>query len=177
MKLFFVLAVATSTIMLLVQGAPQISSEEMGKAVEQLKELLKSEAAKLASHPREQGYGRPVSIIKLANVIQCKHFHYYSYFITQGTQKFTSVQKDRVTAQVRGIDIRNCGTTGTIINSALAVLNIYSDQFGVLVDCQISPGCVQVRVDVPADDVVADIDVCDLGKSLIIEYCIKFIVH
>ena len=88
-------------------------------------------------------------------------------FLTQGAQKFTSVQKERVTAQVRGINIRNCGATGNIINSALAVLNIYADQFGVLVDCQVSPGCVQVRVDAPADDVVADIDVCDLGKSLI----------
>ena len=54
MKLFFVLAVAASTIMLLVRGAPQIRSEELGNAVEQLKEMIKSEAAKLASHPREQ---------------------------------------------------------------------------------------------------------------------------
>jgi hypothetical protein len=45
MKLFFILAVATSTIMLLVQGAPHghITSEEMGKAVEQLKEMITSE--------------------------------------------------------------------------------------------------------------------------------------
>ena len=42
MKLFFVLAVATSAI-LLVQGAPSITSEEMGKAVEQLKEMITSE--------------------------------------------------------------------------------------------------------------------------------------
>ena len=84
---------------------------------------------------------------------------------TQGAQEFTSIQKDRVTAQFFGIQIHNCGTAGDIINSALSVLNIYSAQFGVLVDCQISPGCVQARVDVPADDVVADIDVCDLGKS------------
>ena len=65
MKLFFVLAVAAATIMLLVQGAPsgQITSEEMGKVVEQLKEMIKSEAAKLSSHPRGQGYGRHVSIL------------------------------------------------------------------------------------------------------------------
>ena len=37
-------------------------------------------------------------------------------------------------------------------------------------NCQISPGCVQVQVDVPANDVLTDIDVCDLGKSLIIEH-------
>ena len=42
MKLFFVLAVATST-MLLVQGAPQITSEQVGKVVEQLKEMITSE--------------------------------------------------------------------------------------------------------------------------------------
>ena len=42
MKLFFVLAVATSAI-LLVQGAPQITSEQMGKAVEELKEMITSE--------------------------------------------------------------------------------------------------------------------------------------
>ena len=65
MKLFFVLAVAASTVMLLVQGAPtsQITSDEMGKIVGQLKEMIKTEAAKLASHPRGEGYGRPISII------------------------------------------------------------------------------------------------------------------
>lgn len=71
MKLFFVLAVATSA-MLLVQGAPQITSEEMGKAVEQLKEMITSEiqaveaksayfprarqGAQSAYFPREQNY-------------------------------------------------------------------------------------------------------------------------
>ena len=50
MKLFFVLAVATSA-MLLVQGAPSITSEEMGKAVEQLKEMITSEIQS-AYHPR-----------------------------------------------------------------------------------------------------------------------------
>ena len=93
------------------------------------------------------------------------HTIYHYFLLAQGTQKFTGIQKNRVTSQVRGIDIRNCGTAGNIINSALSVLNFYSAQFGVLVDCRVSPGCVQVRVDVPADDVVADIDVCDLGKS------------
>ena len=45
MKLFFVLAVATSSLLLLVQGAPSpgIRSEELGKAMEQLKEMIKSE--------------------------------------------------------------------------------------------------------------------------------------
>jgi uncharacterized protein YoaH (UPF0181 family) len=70
MKLLFVLAVATSTIMLLVQGAPHITSEEMGKAVEQLKEMITSEIqaaeakaayaqppwAQSAQYPRKQNY-------------------------------------------------------------------------------------------------------------------------
>ena len=84
------------------------------------------------------------------------------------TQKFGSIQQhERVTAEVNGVDIRNCGAAGAITNSALSILNIFfAGQFGVLVDCQISPGCVQVRVDVPASDPVTDIDVCDLGESL-----------
>ena len=83
----------------------------------------------------------------------------------------TSIQKDRVTAaQVFGITILNCGTTGDIINSALSVLNVYSTgQFGVLVNYEISPGCVQVLVDGPED--VEDIDVCDLGKLSLIGVC------
>ena len=58
--------------MLLVQGAPsgQVTSEEMGKVVEQLKEMIKSEAVKLASYPRGQGYGRNVSIIMISKIIQ-----------------------------------------------------------------------------------------------------------
>lgn len=92
------------------------------------------------------------------------------FFLNQGAQKLASKQQsERVTAQVRGVDIKqNCGPAAAAINTALAPLsNYFPNAFGVLVDCQVSPGCVQVRVDVPADDVLTDIDVCDLGKSLI----------
>ena len=192
MKLFFVLAVATSA-MLLVQGAPHITSEEMGKAVEQLKEMITSEIqsaygprarqeaeaksayyprarqgaqsayfpreqnyhAQSAWGPRKQGYGRQVSI-----PAHMHRYYYYNYYLAQ---------QDKVTAQVRGAQIQNCGTAGNIVQAALTPLNtLFPSQFGVLVNCQISPGCVQVRVDVPADDRLVDIDVCDLGKSLII---------
>ena len=206
MKLFFVLAVATSA-MLLVQGAPHITSEEMGKAVEQLKERITSEIqsaygprarqeaeaksaygprarqeaeaksayyprgrqgaqsayfpreqnyhAQSAWGPRKQGYGRQVSI-----PAHMHRYYYYNYYLAQ---------QDKVTAQVRGAQIQNCGTAGNIVQAALTPLNtLFPSQFGVLVNCQISPGCVQVRVDVPADDRLVDIDVCDLGKSLII---------
>ena len=134
MKPFVVVAVAISVILLLglpteLQGAPRITSEELGKAVAQLQELLRR--SKAADHGK------------------------------------LSQQRQPVTAQVSGVNIQNCGAAGNIINSALSVLNtLFPNDFGVLVDCQISPGCVQVRVDVPADDILADIDVCDLGKSL-----------
>ena len=78
--------------------------------------------------------------------------------------------EDRASAQVSGVVVRNCGTTGNIITAALSPLNIFSSAFGVLVDCQISQGCIQVRVDVPANDRIVDIDICDLGKSLVIEH-------
>ena len=55
-----------------------------------------------------------------------------------------------------------------MINASLAVLdNLFQEgQIGVLVDCQVSQGCAKVQVDYPANNPVADIDVCDLGKSL-----------
>ena len=61
MKLFFVLAVATSSLLLLVQGAPspQIRSEELGKAMEQLKEMIKSEIQ--AAEAEAQYYPRAKS--------------------------------------------------------------------------------------------------------------------
>lgn len=74
MKLFFVLAVVTGTLALLAEGAPQILSEELGNAVEQLKEMIQSEIqaveaksaygprARLSNHPREQSYTRSVSL-------------------------------------------------------------------------------------------------------------------
>ena len=165
MKLIPTVAVAASTILLLVlptelQGAPQITSEELGKAVQQLEELLKSEAAnaKSAYGPRElnskaQWYGGPYA--------KSAHHPRELNAKAQHTRK-----ESEATAQVRGVNILNCGTAGDIVNAALQPLNtLFSNDFGVLVDCQISPGCIQVRVDVPADDLITDVDVCDRGKS------------
>ena len=82
------------------------------------------------------------------------------------TQKFRSIQQsERVAAEVSGVDIRNCGAAGNVIDAALAILDLFGGQFGVLVDCRVSPGCVKVQVDAPANNPVADVDVCDLGKS------------
>ena len=43
MKLFFALAVVIGSLVLLVQGAPRIRSEKLGKTMEQLKELINRE--------------------------------------------------------------------------------------------------------------------------------------
>ena len=70
MKLFFILAVAASAIVLLVQGAPQITSEELGKAVAELRELLNSEAAKSAWYGgpyKAQSANRPRGHVSLNN--------------------------------------------------------------------------------------------------------------
>ena len=75
--------------------------------------------------------------------------------------------EDRVTAQIRGTTIRNCGDAGNSVDSALTSLDFFfSDQYGVLVDCRssTSPDCVKVQIDVPADTTIVDIDICDLGK-------------
>ena len=48
MKLFFALAVVISSLVLLVQGAPRIRSEELGETMEQLKELINRELMQAA---------------------------------------------------------------------------------------------------------------------------------
>ena len=207
MKLIPTVAVAASTILLLVlptelQGAPQITSEELGKAVQQLEELLKSEAAnaKSAYGPREfnskaQWYGGPYAKSAYGpRELNSKAQWYGGPYAKSayGPRELNSKaqwyggpyaksahhprelnakaqhtrKESEATAQVRGVNILNCGTAGDIVNAALQPLNtLFSNDFGVLVDCQISPGCIQVRVDVPADDLITDVDVCDRGKS------------
>ena len=142
MKILLATTVAAILLVALpteLQGAPQITSEEMGRVVEQVKQRLASElnAAKAAQGAKQLN----------------------SYAQWRGPY-----QESQVTAQVRGVNIRNCGIAGNIINSALSVLNIFSDSFGVLVDCQENGNCVRVTVDVPADDTKADVRVCDLGE-------------
>ena len=167
MKSIVAVAVAISTLLLLtlpmeLQGAPHITSQELGRAVEQLQEMIKAEAEKLA-----QSVSLDLQKIMIMHIYM--HPYYINNLIPQGAGKFSSIQQyERVTAQVRGVDIRNCGAVGATINSALAILTtLFGNNFGVLVDCQASTDGVQVRVDVPADDVVADVIVRDLGKSLI----------
>ena len=54
MKLFFALTVAISSLVLLVQGAPQIRSEELGNIMEQLKQLINRELMQVAEANTQQ---------------------------------------------------------------------------------------------------------------------------
>ena len=160
MKLFFVLAVATSAILLQVHGAPQITSERLGKAVQQLQQMIKAELE--ATDAKSTYWGGPYA--KSDNHLADTEWHPRQGELSTEIQQIREAL--RATAQVRGVNIRNCGTAGSIINSALAVLTtLFGNEFGVLVDCQFSPGCVKVQVDVPADTNIVDINVCD-RKSL-----------
>ena len=142
MKIILTLAVATVLLVALptmLHGAPQVTSEELGRAVEEIKEMLASEInkAKSAQYPWE----------------------------LNSNAQYLPYKESKATAQVRGVDIRNCGRAGRIINLALSSVNtLFGNDFGVLVDCQENGNCVRVRVDVPADDRKADVRVCDLGK-------------
>jgi hypothetical protein len=66
-----------------------------------------------------------------------------------------------------GVQIMNCGNVGTVIQSALSVLNtLFPNDFGVLVDCGSVPGCTQVTVEVPSGTLITDIDVCANGRCI-----------
>lgn len=158
MKLFFALAVVTSTVLLLVQGAPQITSEELGKAVEELQKMIKSELqaaeAKSAYANSQHWYGPYAK----------SEWH----FPRQG-ELSTEIQQIReqlkATAQVKGVQIQNCPNVNFIGGILNAALSAYIDQFGVLVDCKSSANCVTVQVDAPADNLITRVDVCDRRKS------------
>ena len=162
MKILLATTVAAILLVALpteLQGAPQITSEEMGRVVEEVKQMLASE----------------LNAAKAAQFQDAKHLNSYAqrgpYQESQArlnshAQYWGPYKESQVTAQVQGVNIRNCGVAGNIINSALAVLNIFSNDFGVLVDCRESGNCVRVRVDVPANDPKADVRVCDLGELL-----------
>ena len=72
-------------------------------------------------------------------------------------------------SQYSGVTIENCGTAGTIIQNALTFglgfIPGGSSAYGVYVKCPTqSYPCTIVTVDVPADEVKADIDVCSQSK-------------
>ena len=174
MKLFLVIIVLASTLQFLtseVHGAPsEVTSEQLGNVVQQLQQIMVK--AEMESNLAGEQNKRPAAHSRM----QADRPHGFGGLQIQSSNQLrdrASVkefgakarsQEEQASMQVQGVSIVNCGAAGNIINSALSVLNVlFPTQFGVLVNCAISPGCVQVEVDVPANDVLVDIDVCDLG--------------
>ena len=130
MKIFLT-AVLTSLLLVALtpnqlHAAPSyISSEELGRAVEKVKEMF-------------------------TNEMRAKTVNSYSQQILGGQTQ--QIYESDATAQVRGIDIQNCGIAGFFINLGLQIgLGGFADSFGVLVNCRDQGNCVRVRVDAPAD--------------------------
>ncbi len=68
------------------------------------------------------------------------------------------------------VTIKDCGTPGQIVNSVLqaSLFWVPASALKVTVNCGISSGCTQVKVEVPTGTVQADIAVCiDEGKVYI----------
>ena len=201
MKLIFTVALAATAILLLVlpmetQGAPSqrgpgIASEEVGKVVEELRGLLaKSMAAdsdvQYAGNHREtmtiaQRFPNSQHRAIAQRFPNSQHRAIAQQYPWQLAAQGKLQQSSEVTAQVTGVIVEDCGEPFTsIINIAFGVLNLwFVNQFGVLVNCGISSNCVQVQVDVPANDVLTDIDVCRDPSSkciiILIQSCILMI--
>ena len=137
MKILLATTVAAILLVALpteLQGAPLIASEEMGRVVEQVIQILASE---LNAAVAVQG-GR-----QLNSYVQQPQY-----------------QESHVTPQVRGVNFLNCGVYGNYFNGALSSLK----DVGMLVDCQEKENCVRVIVDAPGDNPKPDVRVCDLGE-------------
>ena len=91
-------------------------------------------------------------------------------------QQNTAAQCYEANAQVSGVTIEYCGTAGVVIQNALrfglAFIPGGDTAYGVYIACAEQPTypCTRVRVDVPADSVKADVDVCDYGMQSRISY-------
>ena len=189
MKLIFAVAVSASAILLLVlpmetQGAPSqrgpgIASEEVGKVVEELRGLL---AKSMSADSDVQYAGNHRETMTIAQRFpNSQHRAIAQQYPWQLAAQGKLQQSSEVTAQVAGVIVEDCGEPFTsIINIAFGVLNVwFGGQFGVLVNCGISSNCVQVQVDVPANNVLTDIDVCRDPSSkciiILIQSCILMI--
>ena len=142
-----ILSVAVATVLLvalptMLRGAPQVTSEELGRAVEVVKEMLASEInkARSAQYPWEL----------ISNAQYWPH------------------KESKATAQVRGVDVRNCDPD-IFINSALSVFyeKYPNKDIGILVDCKENKNCARVRVEMPANYPTSDMRVCERGKPCI----------
>ena len=60
------------------------------------------------------------------------------------------------------VTIEDCGNPGQIVNSVLqaSLFWVPANTLKVTINCGISSGCTQVKVEVPTGTVQADIDVC-----------------
>ena len=159
-----------------LQAAPQITSEVVGKAVQQLQQMLALASMAEDDSPKYDGYYRPAADGRAkANYYPVDHKNLLASKMAEGdSPKYDGYYApDHImeamqlaTAQVRGVDIRpTCGFAGIILNIILsAALAPYNAHFGVLVDCSTPEGCVRVRVDVPADVLKSDVQVCRTSK-------------
>ena len=150
MKIFLTVAVAASTILLLVlpmelQGAPQRMSARRFQYINSNAQLNGRPYAKTPYHHRK---------------------------LDTNTRKAS-----KVTAQVHGIEVNNCGISDEDLQCSLRFLTYIfgdlSDQFGLLVDCE-DENHVKVRVDVPPDTLFMEVEFRN-GKSPLL--CIRLLAE
>ena len=169
MKAFFTVGVVAALLMIApleLQAAPHgIASHAMGQAVEELKQLIQSMKEKAGANYYGGYYDQSAKSMGEGKA------NYYGYYNDQNAKAAQAnyelaklkqlIERSLASAQVTGIDIQNCGFVGNIINFVLqAALAQFSSSFGVLVDCRGPQGCLQVRVDVPAETRKAEVNVC-----------------
>ena len=177
------------------QRGPGIASEEVGKVVEELRGLLaKSMAADSAvqdagnhretmtiaqrfPNSQHRAIAQRFPNSQHRAIAQRFPSSQHRAIAQQSTHPRLAAQgklqqSSEVTAQVAGFTIENCGEEYNVeeylgsLQSDFRVLNFFfGNQFGVLINCGISPNCVQVQVDVPAGNVLADIDICQVPNS------------
>ena len=85
----------------------------------------------------------------------------------QAMAEYQSIQEvSKVTAQVDGVEIKNCGDATDILNSALSFLNeLLPGEFGLLVDCESPDGCAKIQIDVPAGTTRTEIEICKTASK------------
>jgi hypothetical protein len=188
MKLFLTVAIATSAILLLAltleaQGAPQaIVSEEMGKIMQELQEKL-TKAAQGSTFNAWHKTGAEYGGARAQQFGDRAHALYRETWAQQfGGPRAQQLQGQSVNhlrkaavlvqEQIMGVQILKCGSVGTIIQSALSVLDdvLDSKDFGVLVDCGSVPGCTLIAVQVPSGNLIADVGICDTGMPIAIKF-------
>ena len=143
-----ILSVAVAAVLLvalptMLHGSPHVTSEELGRAVEVVKEMLASEINKARSAQ-------------------------YPWELISNAQYWPHIEST-ATAQVRGYHVQNCGQTSNAIKSLLSSLKslFFNNNIGIVVDCKEKENCARVRVDIPADDRKAEVRVCERGKPCI----------